>query len=465
MEEESSGVVKKMDKEVLVTAVSEGSSDFVRIKQEVDLPEDDTYYPMDFGISVEDEEEMNPVYVKMRSKEPGSSEQPEVNSKPTAARGKGKAKAKSVLRRGRSQARAKSSNPNPPGLDPDQALGWESEEEYLDGCMTYDDVTSRDASANGGSQQQRRHKIFSDLTNEEEEIMVRWIRETDCLYNKKRIDYRDFPMKDKLWADKAKEMGKKAKVLQVWYKSIRTRYVKIARKKSQFGVSDLTERDHWIMMKFGFLAKHIGKVRLKTNFRNSRLHDQVPRKLKVASSVCPGRVSPADLSILKVYSVNEDDDGPGGHKEPPPEDHMELLPPPPPPPDSCFSPGPGPSWRALESISKDGPGPEGGPAAQTSAEVQTASVNRKYEQFIQMQETVLMSMLQPKAVNERSAYGDWLKAVIEGFDRSVWRDFQIECSQLIHKYQCRNDQIFSGLPSKPSTSWSADNNEQPEGES
>ncbi|XP_030842562.1 zinc finger protein 665 isoform X1 [Strongylocentrotus purpuratus] len=73
MEEESSGVVKKMDKEVLVTAVSEGSSDFVRIKQEVDLPEDDTYYPMDFGISVEDEEEMNPVYVKMRSKEPGSS--------------------------------------------------------------------------------------------------------------------------------------------------------------------------------------------------------------------------------------------------------------------------------------------------------------------------------------------------------------------------------------------------------
>lgn len=60
-----------------------------------------------------------------------------------------------------------------------------------------------------------------------------------------------------------------AKVLQVWYKSIRTRYVKIARKKSQFGVSDLTERDHWIMMKFGFLAKHIGKVRLKTNFRVS----------------------------------------------------------------------------------------------------------------------------------------------------------------------------------------------------
>lgn len=75
--------------------------------------------------------------------------------------------------------------------------------------MTYDVVTSRDATANGGSQQQRRHKIFSDLTNEEEEMMVKWIRETDCLYNKKRIDYRDFPAKDKLWADKAKEMGKK----------------------------------------------------------------------------------------------------------------------------------------------------------------------------------------------------------------------------------------------------------------
>ncbi|XP_041479980.1 uncharacterized protein LOC121427583 isoform X2 [Lytechinus variegatus] len=69
MEEESS-VADAMDREVTVTKVSEGSADFVRIKQEVDLPEDDTYYPMDFGISVDEEEEMNPVYVNI---EPGSS--------------------------------------------------------------------------------------------------------------------------------------------------------------------------------------------------------------------------------------------------------------------------------------------------------------------------------------------------------------------------------------------------------
>nr|XP_054768855.1 uncharacterized protein LOC129276502 [Lytechinus pictus] len=463
MEEESSGA-DAMDKEVTVTKVSEGSADFVRIKQEVDLPEDDTYYPMDFGISVDDEEEMNPVYVNI---EPGSSELPEDDPKSSSTAGKDKAKARSLnLRRGRSRSRSQSAN-----LNLAEPEGWESED-GLDGYV---------ASTNGGPQP-KKTKIFSSLSNAEEESMVKWIRETDCLYNKKRMDYRDHARKDVLWAAKAKELGKKANILQVWYKSIRTRYVKLSRKKSRCGVADLTDRDHWIMMKFNFLAKHIGKVRHKTNFRNTRLHNQVhvPPMVNATVSICPAPSSP------RVYQEGSNNGGPGVKEESTPDNHLVLLPHPPAPdlappipslapaipsslapaiPSSLsvtnFSPGPN-----VESISRDAL--EGGPRAQTATadgEAKTGGVAQRYEQFVQMQERVLMTMLQPRAVNERSAFGDWLKAVIEGFDRSVWREFQMECSQLVYKYQCRNDQVLSSNPSQPSMSFSVDNDEQPEGES
>ncbi|OWF34943.1 hypothetical protein KP79_PYT23532 [Mizuhopecten yessoensis] len=94
--------------------------------------------------------------------------------------------------------------------------------------------------------------------------MVDWLREHPLLFNKKLSSYKDKGKKDALWAEQARKLGKEVVLLTVWYRSIRTRYGKVARPKSGAGTGDRTERDIWIMDKFDFLKSHIYEVRPRT---------------------------------------------------------------------------------------------------------------------------------------------------------------------------------------------------------
>lgn len=53
-------------------------------------------------------------------------------------------------------------------------------------------------------------------------------------------------------------------MLSTWYKSIRSRYGRILKKKSGDGAGELTERDLWIKAKFEFLKVHIYDVPKRT---------------------------------------------------------------------------------------------------------------------------------------------------------------------------------------------------------
>ena len=59
----------------------------------------------------------------------------------------------------------------------------------------------------------KKAKKTTDLTLAEEEGMAEWIQENECLYNKKLNSYKDKQRKDKLWDDKAAEMGKTSETL------------------------------------------------------------------------------------------------------------------------------------------------------------------------------------------------------------------------------------------------------------
>jgi hypothetical protein len=63
--------------------------------------------------------------------------------------------------------------------------------------------------------------------------------------------------KDKLWSDKAVEMGKTVDVIKTWYASLRSRYGKLKKKRSGSGDMELTERDEWAVRNFEFLRPHI----------------------------------------------------------------------------------------------------------------------------------------------------------------------------------------------------------------
>jgi hypothetical protein len=111
---------------------------------------------------------------------------------------------------------------------------------------------------------EKKIKLMTDLSEEEEQCMVEWLEAHPIFFDKKMISYKDTKKKDMLWTAKAEEMGKHASVLKTWYKSMRSRYGRIKKKKSGDGDSELTERDEWIARHFDFLCPYIHEVQKKT---------------------------------------------------------------------------------------------------------------------------------------------------------------------------------------------------------
>ena len=107
---------------------------------------------------------------------------------------------------------------------------------------------------------------------QEEQSLAEWLAENELMYNKKLTTYKDKGRKDKMWADKATEMGKTVETLQVWYRSLRTRYGRMIKKKSGAGSAELTERDHCILAHFDFLKGHIYEVTPRTVVSVSKHH-------------------------------------------------------------------------------------------------------------------------------------------------------------------------------------------------
>ncbi|CAG2190045.1 unnamed protein product [Mytilus edulis] len=63
----------------------------------------------------------------------------------------------------------------------------------------------------------KRSKLHTDLTLEEEQNMVEWMEAHPILYNKKMTTYKDTGKKERMWLEKAEELGKSVLVLKTWY--------------------------------------------------------------------------------------------------------------------------------------------------------------------------------------------------------------------------------------------------------
>jgi len=113
---------------------------------------------------------------------------------------------------------------------------------------------------------------LNDLGIEDEEAMVEWLKEHPLLYNKKLASYKDKGKKDSLWAEQATLLGKDVLNLTVWYRSIRTRYGRLVKKKSGTGAGERTDRDNWILEKFDFLKGHIHEVQPRTVVSVSKIY-------------------------------------------------------------------------------------------------------------------------------------------------------------------------------------------------
>ena len=118
--------------------------------------------------------------------------------------------------------------------------------------------------------QQKRRKMQTDLTEDQEQAMVEWLSAHPILYNKKLKGYKETQKKEYLWRKQANLLGKDVAVIKTWYSSIRTRYGRLKKTRSGAPDEELTERDSWILREFGFLQPHIIEVKKRTAVSISR---------------------------------------------------------------------------------------------------------------------------------------------------------------------------------------------------
>lgn len=83
--------------------------------------------------------------------------------------------------------------------------------------------------------------------------MLEFLQDNPVLWNVKMTDYRRTDKKGKIWEDQAQRMDKTSELLRGWFKSLRDNHTRLDKKKSGDGAPELTEREEWIMAKFGFL--------------------------------------------------------------------------------------------------------------------------------------------------------------------------------------------------------------------
>ena len=103
----------------------------------------------------------------------------------------------------------------------------------------------------------KRELVTAGFTEEQE--MVDWLQalKQNCLLNKKHPNYIKKGLKDALWEQKAREMGKTIDQLKKWYINMRIRFGKLKQTPSGSGNIELTARDHWILCHFEFLKPHM----------------------------------------------------------------------------------------------------------------------------------------------------------------------------------------------------------------
>ena len=231
--------------------------------------------------------------------------------------------------------------------------------------------------------------------------MIQWLRENPVLWNKKMRDYKDSSLKDSLWAEQAKRLNKDVKVIQVWYKSIRTRYRRLTKKlPSGSGATEQTERDKWVLTQLDFLRPYIAEV-----------------TKRVAVSI---KTKAGSLEHTQVNTQGSTQSNTRGDTQTEPEDVAHES-------DSPFDV---PVPLATHTPT---------PSSSRSKSVES-STSASQNQLISLHQELINRLKRPQPIAERDSFADWIRTALHGLDGPLFRKCQVEVTQVLHRYQEMQEQ-------------------------
>ncbi|XP_033725143.1 uncharacterized protein LOC117315106 [Pecten maximus] len=98
---------------------------------------------------------------------------------------------------------------------------------------------------------------FKLKTQDNEVLVIEWVQENRLLWDQKDHDFKNKSKKDRLWSEKAEELGYEVQFLKTWYTDLRDFNTKLLRVQSGDGARTFTDREQWVMGQFQFLKERI----------------------------------------------------------------------------------------------------------------------------------------------------------------------------------------------------------------
>ena len=127
--------------------------------------------------------------------------------------------------------------------EPDEGSGFEEDEGDSEAYDDTPDYGKRKRRPPGRAKNAR-----LTLSDEQEENLAAWLEEHPELYDKGSKEYKDIDLKNKLWEEKAAELGVESReLLLVWYTSMRTRFGKLKKIKASDEHKMFSAREKWIL--------------------------------------------------------------------------------------------------------------------------------------------------------------------------------------------------------------------------
>ncbi|XP_076033982.1 uncharacterized protein LOC143020920 [Oratosquilla oratoria] len=136
---------------------------------------------------------------------------------------------------------------------------------------------------------------------EQEKELAEWLKQHEIFYNKKLNIHKDACARNRLVAEKAKELNCPPGQLRSWLDGMRTRYGRLSGQKKE--VMNMSERERWIYENFDFLGPHI--VRCANRQTKRSLNATVEGK-PVIPPRRDGLFTSTTPVVESIFSVDDD---------------------------------------------------------------------------------------------------------------------------------------------------------------
>ena len=199
-------------------------------------------------------------------------------------------------------------------------------------------------------------------------------------------------------------MGLDVKQLHTWYESVRSKIGKLTDRKSGSATKELSDRDKYLLDKFGFLKDHIVRQpsRVGSSLKSKLLALQ-PQSQATATATCSG----SDEELPDTQTLQQTQPQPSAR--PPPKSKGKCK-------------------------SREG-------------EDQMMATFREQQQQNAKLQGSIAGLLDPVRQSAPASWGSWVGTMAESFDRSLLPQFYMDSFNLVMRYQNESRQL--GQPQQP----------------